>query len=730
MAAVKVTPEETRKKLVEAFSYRVEMTSQGNEKKKAAARKVLAKMALKHPDVAEELGIPVVPKGVSRVMQFRCLSQPVVLDRPEWENAATLQITLAHDLYNRCVESCNQLYALIREELLQGEGFRKFLALEDELSEAYSLKGRLYFEAREQKKTPELRVLNATLRKLQEACKSGELKGEDAIEAEAKIEALKAERDDMLATPEYRAALATISRLKAAKKDLYEAVYAEMKEFQKSDLRKQIGTGQNKGGLLYEATYKWYSVFTEKGLYKPSPTINEVRVAFLATLKDPLQLCRKTNGVYRPLKGRYGDSQGNLPASIADYPRWNGEGKLGVEITNSMRGAGESKSPNPDRTVSSVMLGTNSSFRLRPMVEADLGRFPMRQKIDLARKSSQRIHIAEIAVVGPKKAGEKVFASVPVILHRPLPEDGEFISADCHIKKEGGHKVVSLLVTVNIPPKEATKTGVEASIQSTAEGSKQTWSVSRSDAPDFHLWLQYKPGLHFGWLSPDGRLTDNPYIAAAQANSKNLFSIANEYADSAIASLKELGQGLALPGYLTLPQTRSLTRGDVYAKYQQWRKTEITAQAAISTEAAEAVRAKFRTLRQLGRERVKEDWDAAVVQLGSEVEKLFSLPHVEGRDQVKYGQFLAVLSLFAERWDHLNPWATNLSRNSLRRRKDEYRKFAAEFLKGVSQVILPAPKKGRRPGLTDEQKTLALSSLIEAIKSVAAREGLAVIERS
>ncbi|MDQ2832886.1 MAG: hypothetical protein M3Y50_03905, partial [Acidobacteriota bacterium] len=87
---------------------------------------------------------------------------------------------------------------------------------------------------------------------------------------------------------------------------------------------------------------------------------------------------------------------------------------------------------------------------------------------------------------------------------------------------------------------------------------------------------------------------------------------------------------------------------------------------------------------------------------------------------------LAALSLFAERLDHLQPWFHNLEKRALRRRKHEYRTFAAYFLDGIQEIRLPSLSFTTRY-MTDKQRAAAPSELLNCLKWYAMREGVQVV---
>lgn len=660
-----------------------------NAKSKASAARRLKTMAFTNPDLAAELGVSVEDHQISRVMRFGCLCGPVVIDEPQWANAARLQMTLSHDLYNHLVASSRPLYAMAIAELMSYPNFRALHNLNNEVSALYQ----------------QIREINREARSKVESPVVAELKD--------RIAALKADMDDL--------------RL---------GVGPEMASFYRSDTCMSI---RGNGGLLPMMLKAGYNKYNAMGLYYTNynPVVADFRRAFEGTFK-------KAKTILRGLQPRYAFGNGEYPESITSWQAWDGAGQVGTLVQQSK--APTKKDPkrlNPDKAIPTVLAGTNGFFRLRRMTADDLVHFPLlrKRKIDFTRKASERLYIAEVRVVGPKSegvGGRSVYASIPVLLHRPLPIDGKLASAVIDARKDGFRLVHSLLVTVKFSPTPAENEGAVAKLTIGTEQeepvrsrSSEIGSFTHTKGDAFLAWangvkqMAGKGGQpsravkRFDWISGN-TLLPNTFMTVATERSHELDSKVNEYLKMAMKSLTELLPTVRMPDWFTAEGFELRSRQTIRRCYRVWRGHVIDAAAERSGDEAEAVKQAFRTLRRNGSKLVKLDWDMAVNAIAYQAEDSLGLP----LDQAKV---LAVLSLATERYEHLYPWAANLRSRSLRRRKDEYRQFAVQFLRGCSEVHLPAPGANRKRFLSDAERTFSSSSLIDAIKSVAQREGVKIV---
>ncbi len=648
---------------------KLQVTAQdGNARTAAKATHQLRKLAWSHPELAEDLNLTMSAPEISRVLKYGCLCGPVVLDEPQWKDAASQQMRLRHDMYNYLVEGSRALYKLAIDDLMKGENFRAYHKLSTEIDEIYR----------------QLRVLNAESRSKEDS-------------------------------PEKKAILADLAEKKAARKEIAPAVGPEVREFYKRGVYLEIMKSK---GLLANLCTRGYQKYAALGLYHTNynPCVQDFATAFKATFKD-------TKGILRGLQPRYGFRNGEFPSSITTWDEWDGAGQTGITVTNKLAPLkNDPNRPNPDKALAGVIDGTNGFFRLRPMRQEDVQHFPIRQKIDFSRESSKRLYIAEIRVVGPNTAGHPVFASIPVILHRPLPEGGSLCEAVIDAKKDGHRLKHYLLVTVNFTAKKELS-GKGVAHLTMGEGENGEFGrATRTSTTEFSKWAKGDNGQRFDWLTPDGILKANSFVKLAEDRSHGLDEVVTEHFKQAIERLRVLVPTVKLPDCVASSDLDVTRRYGIRRMYRVWRTDVLTKAAAVSVEEGEKAQQVFRTLRQTGREMVKQDWDLAVNTVAYKAEELLNLP-------LDVAQVFAILSVVTERYDHLYPWSCNVRNRSLRRRCDEYRQFAVHFLRGVREVHIPGTnkKKGRQI-MSAGQRYMAAASLLDAIRHVAEREGIAVIE--
>lgn len=467
------------------------------------------------------------------------------------------------------------------------------------------------------------------------------------------------------------------------------------------------------GEGLAALTKAGYQKYAAEGLYHTNynPTIVEFSTAFKSTFK-------KVKTILSGLSPRYADRDGNAPVSVRHWDAWDHVGKTGVTVTNPTVKRKGGKVQNPDKPISGVYAGTNGFFRLRPLTEADLSTFPRLRKIDLSKPNAKRLYVAELRVVGPQETGgDPVFARIVVVLHRELPQDGTLASAVIESRREGFRLKHYLLVTVNSPAQAPKDKGAIATITITPEGDS-IGSVSRTQDAEFSAWAESRG---FDWLSSDGKLIASERVKVATSWSEELHYNVNEHLKQAMDRLDVLfPEGaeakVRMPdwfysGDFNLGGRRSLRR-----LYRSWRSHVLGAENAN----VEQLREVFRELRTLGRENVKNDWSMTVKLVSYKAEALLGLPLAQA-------EVFAIVSIATERYEHLYPWAARVREKALTRRKDEYRQFAAHFLKGVREVSIPETKDRKR-FMSEAERNFASSMLLEAIKSVAEREGVKVVE--
>ncbi len=648
-----------------------------NAKSKASAMRRLKDLAWKNPEMAQQLGIDVVPPEMTRVMKFGCLAAPVVLDREEWNDATRTQMTFRHDLYNFLVEGSRSLYAMAVEDLMRGPNFRALRSL-------YVKKDGHYDRMREINQQAKTRV-----------------KG-----------------------PEIEAILEEIRLLKDAIEEMGPLVVPELRAFYGGEVYKRI---MDNGGLLAELCKRGYQTYAALGLYHTNynPTVVEFSTAFKATFK-------RIKTIMRGLEPHYANRDGSFPAEIGSWVAWDGAGKTGITVTNKFSPTKEHpKRPNSDRLISTVMEGTNSCFRLRRMTEQDQGRFSLRS-LDLTSKASQRIYIAELKVVGAYTAGTPVFTSIPFVLHRPLPPDAQLVAAVIEAKKVNFRLQYSLLVTVStaVRPSAAHKEDTAEVVLDT-EG-QGLGSFNRTGDSQFQEWLNPGGRPRFAWVTADNRFTGNPYVSLAEERSQDLTYHVGEYISQAINRLKEMMPSVGMPAWFYEEGFDLTRRGEIRRLYRTWRSHFLNQarEASVGMPARfyeegfdpfEEMRLTFRKLRESGRNIVKNDWERAIKTVAFAAEDALGIPFEQA-------EVLAILSIAVERWEHLKPWATNQRSRSLRRRTHEYRYFASRFLEGVSTLKIPAKSANRPRHMSDENRNFGASFLIDALRFYAEREGVAIIE--
>jgi hypothetical protein len=320
---------------------------------------------------------------------------------------------------------------------------------------------------------------------------------------------------------------------------------------------------------------------------------------------------------------------------------------------------------------------------------------------------------------GEESKGSPVFAQIVVVLHRPLPIDGTLAQAAIESRKEGFQLKHYLLVTVNFPAQAPKEKGAIAEISIAPGENGVMGSFSRTNDTEFQTWLQAKK---FDWLSSDGKFLASEFVKTATEKSEGLHFVVNEHLKQAMDRLDllfpEKGEAkVHMPDWFYQENFNLSGRRSIRRLYRVWR-SNILESASGEPARFEQLREAFRELRLIGRENIKStDWTTAVKLVAYRAEAMLGMPFSQA-------EVFAIVNNATERYEHLYPWAVVVREKALAKRKDEYRQFAVHFLKNVRQVHLPKTKKNQNRFMTDAERNFAASLLLDAVRSVAQREGV------
>lgn len=163
-----------------------------------------------------------------------------------------------------------------------------------------------------------------------------------------------------------------------------------------------------------------------KRLLKEDPVMVGKIEALNEESREEIRQARKTNGLYW---GTYLLVEAAMDAarkSSTDpkFGRWNGEGKVGVQIQGGI-------------SVAEVMAGTNEQLKIEALPDTQWN-----------TRSGRRGAKTFVHMRVQSDARKAIWAKVPMILHRPLPADGTIKMASINRRRIARHDYYQLQIVV------------------------------------------------------------------------------------------------------------------------------------------------------------------------------------------------------------------------------------------------------------------------------------------
>lgn len=663
---------ELNEKVLAGMKHHMNKLANGSTLQQGPARNRLNKLARKFPLEAKAAGWVAEAPIMNRVYVYGCLSAPRVFQE-EYSEAAALQMRLRHQYWNELVLATTPLY-------------RRYLSL--------------------MKKFP----VTAKLFELRSKVRKAEQAISDEIVA-TKKEGL-AQRTMRL---NERITSPTIERNRARIKENREMMSRLRKEL--SQERPFYRDSKEKADLdlrVREVCKQVAQSVRARGLY--SPNCDAVTMQFNTAFGNALA-AEAPEEV--ELQCKYQSRDGSVPADMSTWTKWDGVGHLNII---------ESHKGRPNTFIASMFDGTNTMVRLRRLTADDWKRFEQNRPIDFTSKKSQRLHLMELRV-GSSEGASPIWCAVPIVLHRPFPEGASLSGAQIVSRRDGLKNTWQAAFTIafpapKLPARNAKK--VRASIALTiGEHATQFATFEREDGTRFQRWMKttIEGKRHAEWLGPDGTMHVLSHTTYADGMNERLAEVLSRHFNSASQALKELiDEGVKLPKWYAEEEHQVFTKKGIRRCFRSWRSHLFAEAESEGRRAVERVRKTFSDARRAGREALdsEKDMDLITVAVMDELRETFNLTKGQTR-------FLAICTLFTERFEHLFPWGVNLRSKSLRHRKHNYRVFANYFLDGVTELTLPkANLRTRR--MSDVQRASAPAELLTALKHAADRMGIAVKE--
>jgi hypothetical protein len=363
-----------------------------------------------------------------------------------------------------------------------------------------------------------------------------------------------------------------------------------------------------------------------------------------------------------------------------------------------------------DKTVQSVIDGTNRRIRILPLTkETWVNTFQGDERwFGPDRKHTSDLKLVKIQVGTVNR--QTVWLQLVAKLHRPLPVDGEVLSAEVCSRKIGLRIHTDLNIVVKLPSKSrhtGRKIQITPTAETTANGLKiASWSDDSGRSGECFL-DQIKSGKHTFQEAMDQVAELEKHV---QETTKACGEIIATKSSSDFPDDKELQSFLHQNGkYIGLPTRSSLRRA-----FRLWLYY-------LRTQHGEKCQEQLRILRKEGRDCMakKKDFFNAVDRVAFKAMVIKGLS-LKSKSQA---ETFAALLMFTARYDHLAGWSANLREKALRRRRHEYRNLVAGLLRDAQSVtVVVDDLRARR--LSDDQKTACQSQLVLIVKNYADREGL------
>ena len=497
-------------------------------------------------------------------------------------------------------------------------------------------------------------------------------------------------------SPEVTAHLETIKKLKAKRNPLYEAALKERREHIKAnksileDTQKALTDTiricrnnrlEGNGGYIWQGGYSAaetsFSLARQKAIEK---------------------------GIMPRLHNEWEGEADNFLTNR----RWNGEGKI-----NASHSSLNGKKTHELQTWESIMAGKNKMMTVRKFQPSDLAAHGLKPNFKI-RDDMYLVSIRR----GDRK--DVSFVSAGVILHRqPKPTDRIVLSSFV-VRKEGLKHVVTL--NLSVKTQNATLKGSDVAYvlpvyeqEDAVLAECQNWIASEpvtGDAKEVKAWLASSPSIvAANWRNGEvsGTLKVPYRIATAIEHASSLDKIVSRVLGTINSVRVEYG-------------LEAEKRGDLRYIGRMFNPIVTPLDGVNPKQAFSKVAAEVRALEDAigpyggaGESATKDFVDAVYMKLT----KFFRFP-----DRAQGLNFVTGW-LFRERYHHLYPWAANERTKALLYRRELYRIFAST-LAGAKEIHIPNTDYRTR-FMSDEQKLVSPSELLNTIKSFAEREGIMVI---
>jgi hypothetical protein len=393
---------------------------------------------------------------------------------------------------------------------------------------------------------------------------------------------------------------------------------------------------------------------------------------------------------------RYERRDGTAPANLMTYVAWNGEGTLTTPLSN----IGNQQTRLALKKVATVMNGSNTRFRLRRLQQKELSRFGLPEDF-LQAAGSERLHVASIR-------NTPGWYETVVVLHRPLAEnmEDEVLEASLIRKKIGFKHITELHVIMKrVTSKSPSGQGI------------LTITPTFIKLPDGTI--QYCTWTHGDKSGVETLPSD---IKSGLNQVRDLDRYIKEHYNKAHDFIAALGENV-------LPEGLSIdSRKQMHHSYKTW-CYQICPVTATSNQ-KEEFKSSLRELRAFARQRhgsfniaggtnggaYGDNYIATIAFMTEKVMQAFGLKKTPA-------SAFAALVAFDERYAHLFPWASNLSSKILRRRHNIYCNFASKLGRLAAVISVPDVDYTTRH-MTEEQKVVSPSELVNVLTNYADREGL------
>jgi hypothetical protein len=645
-------------KMVSTIKKTAKRLKDENAKTVVAARKALGKLATAHPEefVAAGLDASQFPRFRNDVRKYGCLGNVISVDAA---NEPEAEMRAGHEYYNMLATACIPLVFAYRKAM-SGPKQKEGLRLTTRIDAFYTKIGEILQRANFER----IKKINP-----------------DAVaEAEPKITAMRQEIDS----------------LKAERSKLMTDIFAEMRNLRKKNATKLAKIDKQIEATITKARHNrpvdlWFGNYlrTEEEFKQAVDDVKNAAFYSEATMHF-----------------RYERKDGTAPASLMTLPTWNGEGTLTTTLSN----IGSAKTRHGLKQVATVMNGTNTRFKLRPLQKEELAKFGLPDGF-LNASGSERLYVASIRNCAPTPAETregKGWYEVVTVLNRPLAEDmtDEVLEASIIRKKIGLQHKTDLHVTMerhtSKMPMGIGTLVITPTFEKLPNGDLKIceWTLNGESGSET-LPAAIKSGL-------DQAKTLNGYI--------------KEHVSYAMNHIQSLGENV-LPCGLNAE-----SRGAMHHAYHSW--CFMLCPNGSTEQQVGQFKSNLRELRAFARLRhgqfkiaggtsggnYGDSYPVTIALMTEKVMVMFNLKKTQA-------SAFAALVAFDERYVHLFQWAANLPRKVLRRRKDIYRNIASRLGRRAAAISVPDVDYRTRQ-MTEEQAIASPSELVNVLKNFADREGL------